>query len=199
MAEIFEIITDVKVYFSASRFYREENRQNCTKIIEILRQNGLRVMDNSQIASSTGTFEMPDEEKAMIYKNMLKMMDRSDICIFEASHPSTLHIGHEMSVALEKGKVVVVLYTKQHEPILFRGIEEVKIIWVEYNSANLEKKLVEAIDKAKKTTDVRFNFFVSPKILSYLDWVAKKRMIPRSVFLRELIEREMKKDKEFKG
>jgi hypothetical protein len=46
---------------------------------------------------------------------------------------------------------------------------------------------------------VRFNFFVSPKILTYLDWVGQKRMIPKSVFLRNLIEREMKKDRDFKG
>jgi len=32
-----------------------------------------------------------------------------------------------------------------------------------------------------------------------LDWVAQKRMQPRSVFLRNLIDREMKKDKEFKA
>jgi len=55
------------------------------------------------------------------------------------------------------------------------------------------------MELANKNIDVRFNFFVSPKIISYLDWVSKNRMVPRSVFLRELIEKEMKKDKDFRG
>jgi len=54
------------------------------------------------------------------------------------------------------------------------------------------------LEEAKRRMDVRFNFFVSPKILAYLDWVAQKRMVPRSVFLRNLIEKEMKKDKGFR-
>ena len=69
---------------------------------------------------------------------------------------------------------------------------------VEYTEENIEETIREALNKIKDYSDVRFNFFVSPKILNYLDWIAQKRMIPRSVFLRNLIEREIKKDKEFK-
>ena len=65
--------------------------------------------------------------------------------------------------------------------------------------SNVEKNILESMKKAKGLIDMRFNFFVSPKILNYLDWVGQKRMIPKSVFLRNLIEREMKKEKEFKG
>jgi hypothetical protein len=63
----------------------------------------------------------------------------------------------------------------------------------------MEKILWDSLKEAKCLIDMRFNFFVSPKILNYLDWVGHKRMIPKSVFLRNLIEREMKKDREFKG
>ena len=70
---------------------------------------------------------------------------------------------------------------------------------MEYDKQNIENLLDKATEEAKKEIDVRFNFFVSPKILTYLDWVAQKRMIPRSVFLRNLIEREIKKEKEFKN
>ena len=69
---------------------------------------------------------------------------------------------------------------------------------VEYDEKNIDNKLEEALKEVKRDIDVRFNFFVSAKILSYLDWVAQERMTPRSVFLRDLIEKEMKKDKKFK-
>lgn len=72
-----------------------------------------------------------------------------------------------------------------------------QIIRYDEDMNNLDGILAKAVEDAMKHADVRFNFFVSPKILAYLDWVAQKRMIPRSVYLRNLIEKEMKKNKDF--
>ena len=91
------------------------------------------------------------------------------------------------------------MYKKGMEPIFVRGIVNSKLILAEYDQQNLEKVIREAIDRVKGLVDVRFNFFVSPRILNYLTWVSEKRRIPKAVFLRHLIEREMKKEREFKG
>ena len=104
--------------------------------------------------------------------------------------------GKYFNSALEHFKVLAA------DPVIIRfnsfllGLKSEKVIWVEYNDNNLKEVLTEALVKAKDQSDVRFNFFVSPKILNYLDWIAKKRMTPRSVFLRDLIEKEMKKDED---
>jgi hypothetical protein len=189
----------MKVYFSASRFYRSEYESDYRKIIEVLKRADFQVLDNSLLPTKSGSFQMDEDgERVKIYKNMMTLMEKADIAVFEASYPSTLHIGHEITVFLDKGKPVIVLYTPGHEPILFKGLKTDRIIWVEYTDDNLKQKLEKAVEEAKKIIDVRFNFFVSPKILNYLDWVAQKRMVPRSVFLRDLIEKEMRKDKEFR-
>jgi len=186
----------MKLYFSAARAYREKFGKHYEDIIKVLSATEYKVVDNGRLRSPSGAFNnLNKSEKMVLYKTMLKNIEKADICVFEASFPSTVHIGHEITVALSKGKPVVVLYTTGCEPILFHGIEDNRIIWVEYSETDLVDKLADALDQARKIVDVRFNFFVSPKILSYLDAVAKKRMIPRSVFLRNLIEREMKKDK----
>lgn len=188
----------MKLYFSAARAYREKFGKNYEAIMKVLIKEGYQVTDNGRLKSPSGAFnDLSKSEKVTLYGNMLKNIDKAEMSIFEASFPSTLHIGHEITVALEKGKPVIVLYTLGKEPILFHGIQNNKVLWVEYTQANLVEKLVEALDQAKKMIDVRFNFFVSPKILAYLDWVAKEKMTPRSVFLRSLIEKEMKKDKDF--
>ena len=189
----------MKIYFSASRLYREQYKENYSKIVKVLESSGCTVLDNSRHNPSPSGYEMPVEDKKKLYESMILNMDKSDFCVFEASYPSTIHIGHEISLALERNKPVIVLYTKDHEPILFKGIQGKKIIWLEYNDQNIEKVLNDAIEDSKKNMDVRFNFFVSPKNLTYLDWVAQTKKVPRSVFLRDLIDREMKKDKEFKG
>jgi hypothetical protein len=141
---------------------------------------------------------MSDDARVNNYKRIVKWIDKADFSVIEGSFPSTLHIGHEISLTLEKSKPVIVMYVAGAEPVVFKGLKDDRIIWVEYNEKNLDEKLNEAVDTAIKHADVRFNFFVSPKILAYLDWIAQKRMIPRSVFLRNLIEKEMKKDREFK-
>lgn len=186
----------MKVYFSASRFYRENYEANYAEIIKVLEDYGCNVLDNSfRTLPKDGPVE--EKEKVVMYNKMVKMIDSADFSVFEASYPSTIHIGHEITLAIDKGKPVIVLFLKGKEPMLFRGIKNQKIIWVSYELDTLSDLLIEAIEVANKIGDVRFNFFVSPKILNYLDWVAKEKMIPRSVFLRRLIENEMKKDKLF--
>ncbi len=189
----------MNIYFSASRFYKKEYSDNYQKIISVLEGFGGKIYDGSQSKLVPMGYKMPQTEKELLYKDLIKRLDQADICVFEASYPSTLHIGHEITMAIERNKPVIVLHVKDREPILFKGLKSEKLWWIEYSDKDVSEKLLAAIDEARRNIDVRFNFFVSPKILSYLDWVAKNRMIPRSVFLRNLIEREMKKDKEFKG
>ncbi len=189
----------MKIYFSASRYYRDDYESVYSKVIRALEKTGCQVLDNSLIRTSSGSFKMTDKERVEVYKAMVRLMDKADLCVFEASYPSTIHIGHEITMALEKAKPVIVLHTKSHEPILFKGMRNNKMFWVEYDLTNLEDRLAETIEEAKSKIDVRFNFFVPPKILAYLDWVAQKKKVPRSVFLRGLIEKQMKKDKEFRG
>jgi len=50
---------------------------------------------------------------------------------------------------------------------------------------------------ANKQQDSRFNFFINPKLLAYLDWIARSKRLPRAVFLRKLIEDRMKQDVEY--
>ena len=189
----------MKIYFSASRFYKKDYLSSYKRIVDLLDEGGWEVLDSSELRLARLGEKVEAEKKAELYKQMEKMMEKSEVCVFEASYPSTIHIGHEITLAMTKNKPVVVFFAKGREPILFRGLKEDKVYWVEYEPRNIAKKFAEVMELAKRNIDVRFNFFVSPKILSYLDWVAKKRMVPRSVFLRELIEKEMKKDREFKG
>lgn len=131
------------------------------------------------------------------YKKALEILKKADVIMMEVSGHS-LSMGFIVSKALDLSKPVVAFYKKGNKPFFLSGINDPKFKLIEYTCENISEMLDVAVEEVKKGIDVRFNFFVSPKILNYLDWVAQKRMIPRSVFLRNLIEREMKKDKEFK-
>lgn len=183
----------MKVYFSASRFYAEIYQANYDRILAVLRKNNLEIIENSRLKHPKGYFKTVNSLKVReeLYEEMIRNIEEADFCVFEASHPSTVNIGHEITVALDRCKPTVVAYTKDKDPILFRGIKESRIIWVEYINSTLEDEMEEAICQAKECLNIRFNFFVTPKILTYLNKIAKEKNIPRSVYLRELIEKDM--------
>ncbi len=138
------------------------------------------------------------ETKKENYLHVIKSIKKADIVVMEISGHS-VSMGFILSKAMEENKPVIAMYTADMDPVFVKGIVNSKLILAEYNKENLKQVITESINKAKCLVDMRFNFFVSPRILNYLDWIAQKRMIPKSVFLRHLIEREMKKDREFKG
>jgi len=138
------------------------------------------------------------EKKKENYLQVLKCIKKADIVVMEISGHS-VSMGFILSKAIEENKPVIAMYTADMNPVFVKGIVNSKLILAEYNKKNLEQVISESIKKAKCLVDMRFNFFVSPRILNYLEWVGQKRMIPKSVFLRHLIEREMRKDREFKG
>jgi len=130
------------------------------------------------------------------YKQAVKDIKKAELVVMEVSGHS-MSAGYLICQALDMNKPVVALYKGEHKPIFIGGIVNPRLFLVAYNEKNVEEVLKKVFKKVASLIDVRFNFFVNPKILTYLDWVAGKRKIPKSVFLRNLIEKEMKKDKEF--
>ena len=128
---------------------------------------------------------------------MVEMISKSDLCVAEVS-TSSLGVGHEITVALEKGKPVIAFYERSATPNIIRGISSDKFLTVPYEGSTLKETVRNYIDKARSKTDIRFNFFVSPQINEYLDWISRVKRVPRAVYLRELLEKEMAKNKEYK-
>jgi len=130
------------------------------------------------------------------YKQAVKDIKKAEVVVMEVSGHS-MSAGYLICQALDMNKPVVALYKGEHKPIFIGGIVNPRLFLVGYDEKNVEEVLKKVFKKVASLIDVRFNFFVNPKILTYLDWIAGKRKIPKSVFLRNLIEKEMKKDKEF--
>lgn len=130
------------------------------------------------------------------YSEAVERVKKSDVVIVEVSGHS-MSLGYLVGKALEMNKPVVALYEEGNKLLFLKWMKNDKLVFCPYNNKNINTVLNVALKKTEKLIDVRFNFFVSSSILNYLDWVANKKMLPRSVFLRNLIEKEMKKDKEY--
>lgn len=189
----------MKVYFTASLRGKEQYGKNYKYIVELLQGLDYQVESDHVLKESPESVDdVSDEYRVEYYKKMLKWIASSDIVVAELTDASS-SIGHEVTLALEKEKPVVALCEKGKIPNIFKAIRNDKFFLLEYEDLNVDLKriLLSTIKKAQKTVDIRFNFFVSPKISNYLDWVSREKRIPRSVYLRRLIEEDMKNFPEF--
>ncbi|MBU3935721.1 hypothetical protein KJ909_03550 [Patescibacteria group bacterium] len=190
----------MKVYFLASPRSIEERPAVFGKIYEYLARDNKMIDDLVKKLVKDGVkefYEAKKTERTDRFKKWMNYVRKSEVVVVEVSgHSMTL--GYVIGKALELNKPVVALCKEGEESYFVSGINNSKLQVVKYKEETVEEVLKGAMKKAKSMVDVRFNFFVSPAILTYLDWVAQHKMIPRSVFLRELIEKQMKKEKEFK-
>jgi len=190
----------MKLYFTVSSRLVADDPKLYSKMCSLLANEGKMVSNKVMEWIKKGVKDISGAPLNIKKENYIQSIDsvkKADIVVMEVSGHS-MSMGYLISKALEMNKPVIALHDKKHTPIFIKGIDDQKLIISEYDPESIEEVIKEALKKANSLIDIRFNFFINPKILNYLDWVAQKRMQPRSVFLRNLIEREMKKDKEFK-
>ena len=192
----------MKVYFLASPRVVGKRQVFFADVYRCLKKEHRMVDDLvwklSKMKNVGSFYKVTLKERTDRFRKWMGYIRKCDVVVVEVSgHSMTL--GYVVGKALELNKPVVALYKKGQESYFVSGIANFRLQMVEYGKDDVFEVLDKAIKKAKGLIDVRFNFFVSPKILTYLDWVAMNKKVPRSVFLRELIEKQMRKDKEFRG
>jgi len=190
----------MKIYFIASSRLVGANPKLYSKMYSYLVTDNKMISDKVLKWVKMGVRDMsvaPLKIKKENYLESLDSVKKADVVVMEVSGHS-MSMGYLISKALEMNKPVIALHKQEHAPNFIKGISDPKLIISEYDEKNVEEVLEKSLKTATGLIDVRFNFFVNSKILNYLDWVSQKRMVPRSVFLRNLIEHEIKKDKEYK-
>jgi len=191
----------MKVHFSASITGQDKYSKHYQKIVDTLKELGVEILSDHVISEKKeDVLTKSKNETIAFYKKQNDWINKSDIVIIEASFRSTA-LGHELSIALKKNKPLIILYVKGKKTKIFDGLaaNSDKVQLVSYDLDNLKQTLKHAIDYAQDQQDTRFNFFISPKHQSYLDWIAKNRKIPRSVYLRNLIEKNMAENEKYQG
>ena len=189
----------MKIYFSApiSRV-SEEIKTNYREIIEGLKMMGHSVLYDHLVARKTQVDidNQSPKEALEVQKLMTKRKNQADIVVIEASTPS-FGVGQEIEYSIKNNKQVIILYLPGHKPHLLKDEGADLIFMYEYTPSNVKEIVSNAIKEVGQQIDVRFNFYISPEIGRYLDWVSQHKKVPRAVFLRSLLEKSMKIEKDF--
>lgn len=193
----------MNIFFIASIHGKKKYLENYSKIVELVKQHDHKIQADQVLkAESKDILDNPSEEDVIArYKKSIKQLKRADAVFAELSYAST-SAGYLVALAASMGKPVVVFYSGDEEPHIFRAVEASndKVVVVRYNELReLDQEVPMMLDFINDSQDTRFNFFVSPAISSYLDWVSKQRRVPRSVYLRKLIDIDMDENDDYMG
>ena len=186
----------MKVVFIASHTQKSDLGMYYSKINELLVKAGHKVFSGSLFNDDKG--DVTANKREAWYREVLSNVKSADFVVIEISYPSTANVGHILTYALDIGKPVVALYHEDREPLFLQGRIDERLTLLSYKNSDLESVLSSGLDYVASAQDVRFNFFISPNIGTYLDWISKNRRIPRAVYLRRLIEEDMNNNGEYK-
>jgi 2'-deoxynucleoside 5'-phosphate N-hydrolase len=182
----------MNAYFTASIVGKKQYLDNYLRIIKLLTEKGYEVVADHIVNTTEAQIRFETKEERLNFHNQLEeWINNADFLVAETSFPS-ISVGYEIFMALAKGKPVLVLYNNGDPPSLLEHHKNEKLICEKYTSENLPEIIADFVNYAEGTADIRFNFFITPKIATYLEETAKKDKLPKSVYLRRLIEEDMK-------
>jgi nucleoside 2-deoxyribosyltransferase len=190
----------MNVFFLASIHGKKQYQANYQKIIDLVTAAGHKVVADHVMDRTPNVIqETTQEQSDKFYKKIIAGIKKADTVFADVSYTST-SIGYLLSVAVSLGKPVIVFFSGEEEPHIFRAVDAIseKLTVVRYKKiGDLDSEVPLMIEFVNDVQDTRFNFFVSPNISSYLNWVSKHRRVPRSVYLRKLIDQDMMKNDEY--
>lgn len=181
----------MKIAFTASlrgkKFFDDQYKKILASIEKQGHENLSKdLLNPSQNKVYTDIQEGGRDANIAMYRKKIKDLQSADICVFECSTHS-LAIGFMVQQALHFNKPTLVLYYKDNSPDFLAGVEDEKLIVKSYDETSLEKVIKEALEEAESQRDKRFNFFINPDLLNYLNKAAKKDGVTKSTFIRNLI------------
>lgn len=188
----------MKIYFTAAISDIPAGQQdNYKAIVSALKNLGHRVVAGHILDKKPEQIASQDRDELLeICRKMVAWKNQSDLIVAEVSYPS-FGVGQEITYSLTNMKPVIALYLKGRRPNLLTAVGTEYLHLAEYLPDNLQKTLEDFIEYAKETADTRFNFFISPEIEAFLDFISKKKKVPRAVFLRQLIDEDRQKNRKF--
>ncbi len=182
----------MKVYFTASVAGKIQYLSNYLKIIATLKKFGNEVISEHIIDTTTNQLRTEKKDDRLEFQEKLdNWIHNCDCVVAEVSYPS-ISVGFEISLALNHSKPVLLLYSGQTKPpSLLAQYKSENLICENYFDDDIGRTLEDFISYVKNNNDTRFTFFITPQISAFLEKVAKKERLPKSVYLRKLIEKEM--------
>ncbi|PIV08749.1 hypothetical protein COS52_01060 [Candidatus Roizmanbacteria bacterium CG03_land_8_20_14_0_80_39_12] len=190
----------MKIYFTSPIRGIDQIEDHVRAIYEVIKKLNYVHVDNviARLDQGRSFYDKLDKGGKITHSSYFdETIDRikmADINVFECSVPS-LGVGFQIEKSIDYNKPTIVLYLKGNIPHFLAGTQNDKLFLREYTKENLAQVVSDVIEDAKHSADKRFNFFISPSLLSYIEEESKKFDMTKSAFIRRLILEHKKKGK----
>lgn len=190
----------MKISFAASIRGKKKYNQNYQIIIDYLINEGHLVYHTLSL-SEEKLLSLNVSQRTKIFQNFYKCINRSDLLIAECSFPS-INVAYEISYAIKQGKSVIVLHLKDNDGAVLELRDPIfaseSISIYEYTEKNLVNTLKSALEYVQPQLDKRFTIIIPSITMAQLEKVSKERKIPKAVYIRQLIEKDLLRSKRLK-
>lgn len=183
----------MKISFAASIRGKKQYNKNYQTIIDYLTNEGHLVYHTLSL-SEEKLLQLTASQRTKFFQNFYKCINRSDLLIAECSFPS-INVAYEISYAIEQGKSVIVLHLKNNDGAILELRDPIfaseSISIYEYVEKNLIDTLKSALKYIQPQLDKRFTIILSSPIMTQLEKVSKEKKLPKAVYIRQLIEKDL--------
>lgn len=183
----------MKVYFGASLRGKREFGNEYSMIAKTIEELDQELLVNTvELATPEKVSQETADESQNWYKKMISWINQANVCVYEVSYNS-LGIGHEIGIALHKGKQVIALHIPEKRPYVIESIPNDRVQVIEYTVSDLKSQLKHAFEIAEKQLDYRFTMLLPGEIMAHLERVSETGK-SRSEYIRQLIYDDMGKE-----
>jgi len=130
-----------------------------------------------------------------VYEKTIQAILDADVVIIEGSIPS-FHIGHQITIALQKNKPVLLLMQKLEKgkwpfiTIFHSEYDRRNLLHIKrYTKRSLKTTIKRFLKEYKKGPRIRFNLFLDNTIDNYLNWASFTYKKSKSEIIRDLLKR----------
>lgn len=132
-------------------------------------------------------------EREAIFMNFYHKLETCDIVFAECTMQST-QVGFGLSYLRAKGMPIVMMTIRNADEYspkkdVYSNIEN--LMFLQYDMSDITTALEEAVEFMEQRIDKRFTVIFPSHLLAKIEEQVKKKKLPKSVYIRQLIEKDL--------
>ncbi len=183
----------MKVFYTASFYGKKKYQKYYDLVLAAIEKNKVELIatekgNYKQILSETDKAKLPTD-RLIHYEAIRKGILWADAVVIEISNED-FQLGHEATLAIQAKKPVLCLSIHEN---FSEKINNRYFFAAKYNEDTVDEIIETFIKRAQKNIlSQRFNLFLSPSQIQYLEKNATERKMNKSEYLRALIDKDQK-------
>ncbi len=176
------------VYFTGSISDHDKSKKNYLAIVDALVLQGHTVIAEHILNTTEKDVNMKTREERLEFHHKVEEWIQSCDCMIAETSVPSVSVGYEIAIAVRIGVPILILHKDADAPSLLAQHKSEHIVVERYTQRELPKIMGDFLNYVHEHKDVKFTFFLSHKYFKHIDDMSSTLKIPKSVFLRRLIE-----------